>query len=132
MVVLNDHIAVFIINILAGISSCDSVFQAFNSLFAIHECLDYHTRDLSLTCDTFLKVLDLFLAIHETFDIHTRDLRSVFTAVCFTNDKFLRYVNHSSGQITGVCGTQSGIGHTFSCTMCGHEVFQYVQTFTEV
>ena len=104
MVVLNDQLSVFIINILAGISSCDSVFQAFNGLFAIHECLDYHTRDLSLT----------------------------LTAVYFTDRKFLRYVNHSSGQITGVCGTQSGIGHTFSCTMCGHEVFQYVQTFTEV
>ena len=104
MVVLYDHVTVFIVNILTGISSCDSVFQAFNGLFTIHECFDYHTGDLCLT----------------------------LAAVYLTDRELLRYVNHSSGQITGVCCTQSGIGHTFSCTMCRHEVLQYVQTFTEV
>ena len=104
VVVFNDHVTVFIINILTGISACDSVFQTFNGLFTIHECLDYHTGDLCLT----------------------------LAAVYFTDRKLLRYINHSSGQITGVCGTQRGIGHTLTCTMRGHEVFQYVQTFTEV
>ena len=106
MVLLHDHIAIAIHNIFAGYSSCDSVLQS----------------------------LDGFLAVHEGADFHSGDLRKglSFAAVHFANDQFLRHVNHSSGQITGVCGTQSGIGHTFSCTMCGHEVFQYVQTFTEV
>ena len=109
-------------------SWCDHMV-CFNKNFTIFVC-DGLAGETS--CDTFLKVLDLFLAIHEAFDIHTRDLRSVFTAVCFTNDKFLRYVNHSSGQVTRVGCTKSGIGHTFTSSMRGHEVFQYFKTFTEV
>ena len=84
------------------------------------------------TCDTFLKVFDFFFSIHEAFDIHTRDFRSVFAAVCLTNDQFLRYINHSSGQVSRVGCTKCCIGHTFTSTMCRHEVFQYFKTFTEV
>ena len=49
-----------------------------------------------------------------------------------THDQILGYVYQTAGKITGVCGTQRGIGHTLSCTMSGDEVLQYIKTFTEV
>ena len=107
---------------------CDHMV-CLNKNFSIFVC-DGLTGETS--CNTFLKIFDLFFTIHESFDIHTGDFFSILTAVCFTNDKFLRYVNHSSGQVTRVSGTKSGIGHTFTSSMCGHEVFQYFKTFTEV
>ena len=82
VIVLHNHISVFIVNILAGISSCDSVLQALNGLLAIHECLNYHSGDFTLA----------------------------FTTVCLADGKLLRYIYHSSGQITGVSGTKCGIG----------------------
>ncbi len=104
MIVFYDSVAVFIINILAGETACDSVFQAFDGFLAIHEC-SYHD---------------------------TGNFASAFATVCFPDGKFLGNVNHTSGQVTGVGGTKSSIGQTLTCTMCGHEVFQYVKTFTEV
>ena len=84
------------------------------------------------TCDTILKALDLLLAIHETFYIHTGNLCSVLTAVHLTYDQILRYVNKTSCQVTGIGCTKSGIGKSFTSSMSGHEIFQYVQTLTEV
>ena len=109
-------------------SWCDHMV-CFNKNFTVFVC-DCLTGETS--CDTFLKIFNLFFTIHEASDIHTRDFRSVFAAVCFTNDKFLRNVNHSSGKITRVGCTKRCIGHTFTSTMCRHEVFQYFKTFTEV
>ena len=107
---------------------CDHMV-CFNKNLSIFVC-DGLAGETS--CDTFLKVFDFLFAIHETFDIHTGNLVSVFTAVGFTNDQFLRNVNHSSGQVTGIGCTKRCIGHTFTSTMRRHEVFQYFKTFTEV
>ena len=52
------------------------------------------------TCNTILKALDLLLAIHETFYIHTGNLCSVLTAVHLTYDQILRYVNQTSCQVS--------------------------------
>ena len=53
-------------------------------------------------------------------------------AVGLTDDDVLADVHHAAGQITGVGGTQSCIGQTFTGAMGGNKVFQYVQTFTEI
>ena len=72
-----------------------------------------------------------FPSIHKGFNLHIRNL-SALAAVHFTDNQILRYVNQSSGQITGVCSTQSGIGKSLSCTVRRDKILQYVQTFTEV
>ena len=69
---------------------------------------------------------------HETFYIHTGNLCSVLTAVHLTYDQILRYVNKTSCQVTGIGCTKSGIRKSFTSSMSGHEIFQYVQTLTEV
>ena len=84
------------------------------------------------SCNTLLKAFDLLFAVHKAFDIHTGDLVSCLAAVCLSNDQLLGYVNHSSGQVTGVGCTKSCIGKTFTRSVRRHEVLQYVKTFTEV
>ncbi len=85
--------------------------------------------------DTFLQALHhvVVAAVDEGADLHVRDLTAVSDrAVFFLNNDFLGYVDKSSGQITRVGGTQSGIGQTLAGAMRAHEIFQNVQTFTEV
>ena len=53
-------------------------------------------------------------------------------AVLLTDDDVLRDVHHASGQVTGVCGTQSGIGQALTGATGGNEVFQSGQTFAVV
>ena len=67
--------------------------------------------------NTILQALDLFLAVHKGFYYHARDLTLALAAVYLADNQILRYIYHSTGQVTGVCGTQSGIGHTLSCSM---------------
>ena len=50
----------------------------------------------------------------------------------FSDDNVLRNVNQTAGQITGVCGTQSGIGQRLTGTTGTHEVLQDLHAFTEV
>ena len=83
------------------------------------------------SCNPLFQVLDHFVAVHESLDLHVRDLFA-FAAVNFTDDQILGYVYQTSGQVTRVSGTKSGIGQTFTSTMSGDEVLQYVKTFTEV
>ena len=83
-------------------------------------------------CDTILQTLDLLFSVCELADPHTRNFVLALGTVDFTDDQVLRNVYQTTGQVTGVGGTKRGIGHTFSCSMCGHEVFQYLKTFTEV
>ncbi len=71
-------------------------------------------------------------AIHECLDSISGISGLSSAAVLLADDQILGNVYQTSGQVTGVGGTQSRIGHTFSCSMCGHEVLQYVQTLTEV
>ena len=86
----------------------------------------------ALACDTILQTLDLLFSVCELADPHTRNFVLALGTVDFTDDQVLRNVYQTTGQVTGVGGTKRGIGHTFSCSMCGHEVFQYLKTFTEV
>ena len=104
MVCFDDHFAFGVLDGLAGETSCNTLLKAFN----------------------------LFPSVHEGFHPHTRNLAFVFTAVHLTDDQILGNVNQTSCQVTGVSGTQSCIRQTFTSTMGGHEVFQYVQTFTEI
>ena len=80
---------------------------------------------------TVFQGLDGLAAVHKGLDLHVGDL-AVLAAVYFTDDQVLRYVYQTSGQITGVSRTESRIGQTLTCTVCGDEVLQYVQTLTEV
>ena len=53
-------------------------------------------------------------------------------AVIFSDDQVLRDVNQTTSQVTGVRRFQCGIRQTFTRTVRGDEVLEYVQTFTEV
>ena len=104
MISLHDHSAVSVFDIFTGESSCNSVSQTFDGLLTVHERLHHDTRNL-------------FPAL---------------AAVGLADDQFLRYVNHTSGQVTGVGCTQRRVGKSFTCAVGGHEILQYVQSFTEV
>ena len=104
MIPLNDHLTVSVFNIFTGETSCNSVFQAF----------------------------DGFLAIHEGFHSNARNLIPTLTAVCLANDQLLRYIHHTSGQVSGIGCTQRRVGKSLTCAVGGHKVFQYVQAFTEI
>ena len=41
------------------------------------------------SCDTLLEALDFLFAIHECTYVHTSSLTSIFTAICLTNDQIL-------------------------------------------
>ncbi len=56
----------------------------------------------------------------------------VGAAVIFVDDHILRNVNQTAGQVTGIRGTQSGIGQTFTGAMGGDEVFEGGKAFAEV
>ena len=53
-------------------------------------------------------------------------------AVLFPDDHVLRNVYQTAGQVTGVGGTQSGIGQTLTSASAGNEIFQNVQAFAVV
>ena len=89
-------------------------------------------RACKTSCNTLLQRLDHLFSVSESTYFHSRNLIFALCTVCLTNDQLLRYVNQTSGQVTRVSGTKSGIGHTFTCSMSRHEVLQYVKTFTEV
>ena len=54
------------------------------------------------------------------------------TAVLLPDDDVLRDVHHAAGQVTGVSGTQSGIGQALPGASGGDEVLQHGQALTEV
>ncbi len=104
MVCFDNHIAVLILNCLTGEASCNTLLETLNLFSSIHECLHYHAGNLILP----------------------------FTAVYLTDNQILRYVYQTSCQISRVSSTQSRIGQTLTCSMRGHKVLQYVQSFTEI
>ena len=59
--------------------------------------------------------------------VHTNDI-----AIILTDNYVLCNVNQTTSQVTGVSGTQCGIGQAFTSTMRRNEVFQNSQAFTEV
>ena len=81
MIALNNHIALCIFDRITCISSGYSVLKALYGLFTIHICLGSH-------------------AVY---------LFSAFAAVHLSDDEFLRYVNHSSGKVSGIGCTKSRI-----------------------
>ena len=56
----------------------------------------------------------------------------VRAAVLLADDDLLGNIHHSTGQVTGVSGTQSGIGHALTGASGGDEVLQNGQALTEV
>ncbi len=57
-------------------------------------------------------------------------VRSV--ALLLADDDLLRYIDQTSGEVSGVSRTQSGIGKRFTGASCTHEVFEYLHALTEV
>ena len=53
-------------------------------------------------------------------------------AIGLADDDVLADIDHSTGEVAGVCGTQCGIGKTLSCASGGDEVLQNGQALTEV
>ena len=77
---------------------------------------------------TVVKLFNDLIALHDGADGKTLG----GTAVVLADYDILRNVNHTSGEVTRVGGTQSGIGKSLSCTTGGYEVFEYVQSLTIV
>ena len=61
MVVLNDHVTVFVEDIDAGGTSDKSVPELFDGLFSVHECLNAHAGDLGSAYGTILFLNDELL-----------------------------------------------------------------------
>ncbi len=55
----------------------------------------------------------------------------VRTTVVITHDDILCHINKPSCEITGVGRLECRIGKTFTGTVCGNEVLEYRQAFTE-
>ena len=75
---------------------------------------------------TLVHLFDDLLARLDIKDLQT----FVGMAVVVADDNLLRDVDQTTGQVTGVGGTQRGIGKTFTGAAGGDEVLQNVQTFT--
>ena len=75
---------------------------------------------------------NLFLAagkhIHDTADPKS----FVIVAVFLTDDDILRNIDKTPGEVTGVGGTERGIGKTFTRASCRGEVFEYLHALAEV
>ena len=104
VILLNNDVAISILDIFADNAAGDAVSEILDHCLAVCKCLDGHAGNGFLT----------------------------FAAVDLTDDKFLRYVDHSSGQVTGVRCTKRCIRQTLAGAVRRHEVLQNVQTFTEV
>ena len=86
MVCLHKHIAFLVLDVLAGETSCDTVFQALNLFVCIHECMHIHSRNLLIRSDT----------------------------VCIVDDELLGNVYKTSRQVSGIGCTERCIGQTFT------------------
>ena len=94
-------------------AGCDHVIALDQDIaFRVTDILTGYT-----SCDSVLQALDGLLAVHERLDVHTGDHIFAFGTVHFTDDQFLGYVDHSSGQVTGVSGTKGCIGQTLTGTV---------------
>ncbi len=104
MIVLYNQISVFIVDILTGISPCDSVLQSFDGLLTVHKGSDHNAGNLVSSLGT----------------------------VGLTDTQLLGYIHHSPGQVTGVRSTQRRIGQTLAGSVGRHEILQHVQSLTEI
>ena len=87
-----------------------------------------HVADHVTAHQTVLQRLDYLVAVLD----RVNDQTLLGAAILFADDDFLSNVNQTSGQISGVCGLQSGIGQGLTSTTCCNEVLQDVQALTEV
>ena len=46
MICFDNNIALFIFDVLAGETSCDTLLQTLDFFISVHECFDIHARDL--------------------------------------------------------------------------------------
>ncbi len=94
--------------------------------------LSYMSRSDETSCNTLLHALDGLLTIHECLDLPYTESPAYprSSPPRGRSDPGIRLP--STGQVTRVGSTQSRIGHTFSSSVRGDEVLQYVQTLTEV
>ena len=86
VILLDNDVAVSVLDILADNTAGDSVSEILYHRLAVCECLDGHAGNGFLT----------------------------FAAIDLADDKFLGYVDHSSGQVTGVRCTKRCIGQTLT------------------
>ena len=87
---------------------------------------DRHCREAAV--DRGAEVLDQLAAVIFGLDPDALGGAAVFLA----DDDVLADIDHTTGQVTGVGGTQSRIGHTLTGASGGDEVLQNGQAFTEV
>ncbi len=91
--------------------------------FRITEILHKVTSEKS-----FLERLDHLIAVPDGIDLNAL----VGTAVLLADNNLLGNVNKTSCKVTGVGGTQSGVGKTFTRASGGDEVLQNVKSLTVV
>ncbi|MNM57038.1 hypothetical protein D3C81_682250 [compost metagenome] len=99
---------------------------------AWHQDVSRTRLDNIFCCHTTQNAFAQWLFNVTTFDNRSHHDAVVSTTVVFGNYQVLRHVNQTTGQITGVSRFQCGIRQTFTSTVRGDEVLEYVQTFTEV
>ena len=104
VILLDNHMTVHVPDFLAGYTADHTVAQRFNRRIPVFECLDRHTRN------------NIF----------------AFNAVDLTNNQLLRNIDHSSCQVSGIGCSKGCIRHTLSGTVRRHEVFQHIQSLTEI
>ena len=80
------------------------------------------------TYKTLCKRLDHFLAFLDVADLDALGSSTVM----LVDNNFLRNVNKTTGKVTRVSGSQSGIGKTLTSTLRRNEVFENVKSFTIV
>ena len=80
------------------------------------------------TEDAFIQSGDGFVIVFQCCTNQSAERAAVF----FINNHIVRYVNQTTGQVSGVSRLQSGIGKTLTGTVSRDKVFQHGQTFLKV
>ena len=113
------------------------LFQQVTPLFVQQRVA--RNKDISSTRlqNVFSSYTTQYAIAQRLFNVTTLDNRShhdtfMGTTIVFGNHQVLRHVNQTTSQVTGVRRFQCGIRQTFTSTVGGDEVLEYVQTFTEV
>ena len=119
------------------------------NLCGLNACIDNHLRIVGsnhlISAEDFLTVNNYGLckisaceSLFKRFD-YTATIGNigyfetvVTAAASILNNNFLRYIDKSSCEVTGVSGTKCRIRKTFTRTTRRNEVFKYIKTFTVV
>ena len=87
-----------------------------------------HVADGEASDDTLLERFQNVFAVHNPGN----PCALLGVALDLADDDLLRDVHKTSGQVTGVCGTQSGIGQGLTRRTRAHEIFEDFHTLAEV